>query len=58
MPIEIRELVIKANVYPDRQPGETQATLTPQALEKLKQEIRKELLAELKQQWQQQKFER
>lgn len=58
MPIEIKEISIRANIHPDRQQPEPTNTTAQQDLEQWKDELKKEILAEVKQQMQQQKFER
>lgn len=50
MPIEIKELHIKADIHPQAKGTAKQAIPDAQVLEKLKQQIKRELLQELKQQ--------
>lgn len=57
MPIEIKEISIKADIYPERKQPQQTTAVTALELERLKKELKKEILAELKQK-QQQNFER
>ena len=59
MPIEIKEITIKADIYPKGRQEQQQASqLSPAALEKLKKEIKQEVLEAIRQQLQQTAIDR